>query len=58
MNFKYIWKDFVCLCVVCCEDIEFYVIGCCDYLVCYKCCVWMCVLGKENYCLVCRIDLK
>lgn len=57
MNFKFVWKDFVVVCVVCCEDVDYFVIGVCDYLVCYKCCIWMCVLGKEIYCFVCCIDL-
>lgn len=58
MSFKVVWRDFLNVCVVCCEDIEFFVIGVCDYCVCYKCCVWMCVFGKEIYCLVCWIELK
>lgn len=51
-------KDSVCLCVVCCEDIEFYAIGVCDHSVCHKCCIRMRVLGKETYCPVCRTELK
>ena len=58
MSSKSTRKDSVCLCVVCCEDIEFYAIGYCDHPVCHKCCIRMRVLGKENYCPVCRADLQ
>ena len=50
-------KDSVKACVVCCEEVQFYALGVCDHWVCFKCCVRMRVLGKENYCPVCRADL-
>lgn len=50
-------KDSANLCVVCCEEYEFYAIGSCDHAVCFRCCVRMRVLGNEKYCPVCRTDL-
>ena len=50
-------KDSANLCVVCCEEYEFYAIGSCDHVVCHRCSVRMRVLGEEKYCPVCRTDL-
>lgn len=58
MSSKLARKDSVLVCVVCCEDIEFFAIGACNHPVCFKCCVRMRVLGKETYCPVCRADLQ
>lgn len=58
MSSKVVRRDSLNVCVVCCEDIEFFAIGVCDHCVCYKCCVRMRVLGKEIYCPVCRTELK
>lgn len=58
MSSKPVRREPVNVCVVCCEDIEFFAVGVCDHPVCHKCCVRMRVLGKEIYCPVCRTELQ
>ena len=58
MSSKLARRDSVNVCVVCCEDVEFFAIGMCDHPVCHKCCVRMRVLGKETFCPVCRTELQ
>ena len=46
------------ICVLCCEEIEFFAKGSCDHVVCFRCSSRMRALCDEMYCAVCRLELK
>ena len=46
------------ICVLCCEEIEYFAKGACDHVVCFKCSTRMRVLCEQMYCAVCRLELN
>eukprot|EP00123_Amoebidium_parasiticum_P013955 comp22245_c0_seq1/m.32826 comp22245_c0_seq1/g.32826 ORF comp22245_c0_seq1/g.32826 comp22245_c0_seq1/m.32826 type:complete len:788 (-) comp22245_c0_seq1:127-2490(-) len=46
-------------CTACCDDITYYAVGCCNHRVlCHMCSLRMRVLGKSNFCVLCRADME